>query len=270
MHMRHFTSPASASIGELMDLSGKTAVVTGAAMGIGLGTARRLHEAGANIVIADINKEATEAAAAEFEDSSRVRTVVTDVSKPEDADAMVRTAVDAFGPLDILVNNAGIYQGSLFLDVGLEVARRTLEVNLLGVMLCSQAAARQMIEQGHGGRIITVNSVESVNPSVIGLSHYAASKHGVAGMIKTMALELAQYGIAVNNVCPGGTKTPGLAPFMDDEGIKELEKRIPLGRIGLPDDIGRVVLFLASDLGAFMTGTQLVVDGGQILRGATV
>ncbi|EFF89073.1 MULTISPECIES: SDR family NAD(P)-dependent oxidoreductase [unclassified Streptomyces] len=269
--MTHFTSsPASASIGEIMDLSGRTAVVTGAARGIGLGVARRLYEAGANVVLSDINKDNLAGAAAEFEDSARIRTVVSDVSKPEDADAMVRTAVEEFGALDIMVNNAGIFEGAMFVDVSLEVARRTLEVNLLGVMLCSQAASRQMIEQGRGGRIITVNSVESVTPSVLGLSHYGASKAGVAGMIKWMALELAPHGISVNNVCPGGTKTPGLEPFMDDEGIKELEKRIPLGRIGQPDDIGRAVLFLATDLAAHITGIQIVVDGGQTLRGAAV
>ncbi|GHB73301.1 beta-ketoacyl-ACP reductase [Streptomyces viridiviolaceus] len=268
--MTNTSSPDSKSIGELVDLSGRTAIVTGGAMGIGLGAVRRLYEAGANVVIADVNKDAAEVAASEFDQPDRVRTVVADVSSPEDATSMVRAAVEAFGALDILVNNAGIYQGSAFLETSLEVARRTLEVNLLGVMLCSQAAARQMIEQGRGGRIVTVNSVESVNPSVLGLSHYGASKHGVAGLIKTMALELAPHGISVNNVCPGGTRTPGLSPLMDEDAIAELEKRIPLQRMGLPDDVGRVVLFLASDLAAFMTGTQVIVDGGQTLRGAAV
>ncbi|MET7511820.1 SDR family oxidoreductase [Streptomyces albidoflavus] len=264
------SSPETTSLSELVDLSGRTAIVTGGAMGIGLGVVRRLYEAGASVVIADIDGKAAEAAASAFDDAGRIRALAADVSSAEDADAMVRTAVEAFGGLDILVNNAGVFQGSPFLETGLELARRTLDVNLLGVMLCSQAAARRMIEQGRGGRIVTVNSVESVNPSVLGLSHYAASKHGVAGLIKTMALELAPHGIAVNNVCPGGTRTPGLAPLMDEDGIAELEKRIPLGRIGLPDDIARVVLFLASGLAAFMTGTQVIVDGGQTLRGAAV
>ncbi|WP_439678398.1 SDR family NAD(P)-dependent oxidoreductase [Embleya sp. MST-111070] len=260
----------SVSIGDLMDLSGQTTVVTGGAMGIGLGIVRRLYEAGANVVIADVNADALGKALAEFEDAARVRTVVADVSKPEDADAMIRAAVDAFGSLDVLVNNAGIYQGSSFLDIGLELAQSTLAVNLLGVMLCSQAAARQMIEQGRGGRIVIVNSVEAVNPSVLGLAHYAASKHGVAGMVKTMALELAPHDISVNTVCPGGVRTPGLMPFLDEDAIVELEKRIPKARIAVPDDIARVVLFLASDLASYLTGTQIVVDGGQTLRGCAV
>ncbi|MYV97799.1 SDR family oxidoreductase [Streptomyces sp. SID3343] len=268
--MSEILSSESVSIGALMDLSGQTAVVTGGAMGIGLGIVRRLHEAGANLVIADIDEGALGKAVAEFDDASRIRTVVADVGKPEDADAMVRAAVDAFGALDILVNNAGIYQGSMFLDTSLELAQRTLAVNLLGVMLCSQAAARQMIEQGRGGRIVTVNSVEAVNPSVLGLAHYGASKHGVAGLVKTMALELAPHGIAVNTVCPGGVRTPGLAPFLDEDAIVELEKRIPKGRIAVPDDIARVVLFLSSDLASYLTGTQIVVDGGQTLRGCAV
>ncbi|MFG2657347.1 SDR family NAD(P)-dependent oxidoreductase [Streptomyces sp. NPDC048425] len=260
----------SMSIGELMDLRGMTVVVTGGAMGIGLGIVRRLYEAGANVVIADIDQDSASKALGEFADTARVRTAVADVSKPEDADAMVRAAVEAFGSLDILVNNAGIYRGSPFLNTSLELAQRTLEVNLLGVMVCSQAAARQMIEQGRGGRIVTVNSVEGVNPSVLGLAHYGASKHGVAGLIKTMALELAPHGISVNNVCPGGVRTPGLTPLLDEDAIVELEKRIPQQRIGVPDDIARVVLFLASGLAAYMTGTQIVVDGGQTLRGCAV
>ncbi|MFF9505142.1 SDR family NAD(P)-dependent oxidoreductase [Streptomyces sp. NPDC014656] len=268
--MTETPSPESLPIGELLDLSGKTALITGGAMGIGLGIVRRLHEAGANVVIADIAEAAADEAALELSDPTRVRTIAADVSKAEDAEAMVRAAVDAFGALDIMVNNAGIYQGSAFLDTGLGLARRTLDVNLLGVMLCSQAAARQMIAQGGGGRIVNVNSVEGVNPSMLGLAHYGASKHAVAGLIKTMALELAPHGISVNNVCPGGVRTPGLAPLLDEAAIVELEKRIPKGRIAVPDDIARVVLFLASGLASYMTGTQIVVDGGQTLRGCAV
>ncbi|HEX2314800.1 MAG TPA: SDR family oxidoreductase [Thermomonospora sp.] len=266
--MTFFTTSESASLPELVDLSGRTALVTGGAQGIGLGVVRRLHEAGANVVLADVDKETAEKAALEFTGAGRVRAVVGDVSRPEDADAMVRAAVDAFGGLDILVNNAGVYQGSAFLDLTPDVARRTLEVNLLGVLFCSQAAARRMIEQGRGGKIITVNSVESVNPSVLGLAHYAASKSGVAGLIKTMALELAPHGIAVNNLCPGGTRTPGLSRVLDDAAVREFEKTVPMGRIGLADEMGRVALFLASDLSSFMTGTQVIVDGGRTLRGA--
>ncbi|MFC8009173.1 MULTISPECIES: SDR family NAD(P)-dependent oxidoreductase [Streptomyces] len=262
------SSSETVSIGELMDLSGKTALVTGGAMGIGLGIVRRLHEAGANVVIADVDKEAAETAAAGFE-SDRIRTAVGDVSSADDAAAMVRIAVEAFGGLDVLVNNAGVYKISPFLETSLDLARRTIEVNLLGVMACSQAAARQMIEQGRGGRIVTVSSIESLTPSLEGMAHYGASKHGVAGLIKTMALELAPHGIQVNNVAPGGILTPGLGP-LDDDVLAQFAKSVPMGRMGASDEIGKAVLFLASDLASYMTGTQIVVDGGRTLRGAMI
>ncbi|MFD6349526.1 SDR family NAD(P)-dependent oxidoreductase [Streptomyces roseolus] len=263
------SSPSDAvSIGELLDLGGKTALVTGGAMGIGLGIVKRLHEAGANVVIADIDKAAAENAVTEI-GSERVRAAVGDVSDADDAAAMVRTAVEAFGGLDILVNNAGIYKISPFLELDLDLARRTVEVNLLGVMACSQAAARQMIEQGRGGRIITVSSIESLTPSLEGMAHYGASKHGVAGLIKTMALELAPHGIQVNNVAPGGILTPGLGP-LDDAVLEQFAASVPMGRMGASDEIGKAVLFLASGLASYMTGTQIVVDGGRTLRGAMI
>ncbi|MFC9735759.1 SDR family NAD(P)-dependent oxidoreductase [Streptomyces roseolus] len=262
------SSSDAVSIGELLDLGGKTALVTGGAMGIGLGIVKRLHEAGANVVIADIDKAAAENAVTEI-GSERVRAAVGDVSDADDAAAMVRTAVEAFGGLDILVNNAGIYKISPFLELTLDLARRTVEVNLLGVMACSQAAARQMIEQGRGGRIITVSSIESLTPSLEGMAHYGASKHGVAGLIKTMALELAPHGIQVNNVAPGGILTPGLGP-LDDEVLEQFAASVPMGRMGASDEIGKAVLFLASGLASYMTGTQIVVDGGRTLRGAMI
>ncbi|MDA3644235.1 SDR family oxidoreductase [Saccharopolyspora indica] len=267
--MTKFPAAEAASIGELVDLSGKTALVVGGAMGIGLGIVRRLHEAGANVVVSDINGAAAEQAVAEFAEADRLHAVVGDVSDPADAEAMVRAAVDRFGALDIFVNNAGIYGIAPFLELDLETARRTLEVNLLGVMACSQAAARQMIAQGSGGRIIVVSSIESLTPSLVGMGHYGASKHGVAGLLKTMALELAPHGISVNSVAPGGIRTPGLGP-LDDDVLDAFEAVVPMGRMGVPDEIGRVALFLASDLATYMTGTQVVVDGGRTLRGAAV
>ncbi|MFG2657329.1 SDR family NAD(P)-dependent oxidoreductase [Streptomyces sp. NPDC048425] len=268
--MTNTSSAESVSIGQLMDLSGRTALVTGGAMGIGLGIVHCLHQAGANVVIADVNKEAAETAAAEFTDPDRVRTAVGDVSSPEDADAMVRTAVGAFGAVDLLVNNAGVYTISPFLEMSLDLARRTLEVNLPGVMACSQAAARQMIEQGRGGRIVTVSSIDSLTPSLEGMGHYGASKHGVAGLLKTMALELAPHGISVNSVAPGGIRTPGLGP-LDDDVLADFETLVPMQRMGAPDEIGRAVLFLASGLASYMTGALVVVvDGGRTLRGAAV
>lgn len=270
MGMTSFPKPSdSTSIADLLDLRGKTAVVTGGAMGIGYGIVKRLHEAGANVVIADINAEALKKAAATFGDDDRIAVATGDVSKREDADAFVEAAVERFGGLDIFVNNAGIYPFGAFLDVDLETARRTIEVNLLGVYACSQAAARQMIAQGRGGKIITVSSVESVNPTVEGLAHYGASKHGVWGLLKTMMLELARHGIAVNTVAPGAIRTAAL-DILDAETLAAVENVTPMQRIGEPDDIGRAVLFFASDLASFVNGARLVVDGGRVFRGAGV
>jgi 2-deoxy-D-gluconate 3-dehydrogenase len=252
---------------DLLDLRGKTAVVTGGAMGIGLGIVRRLHEAGANVVIADIDADAAHGAVAQLGGAERLKAVTGDVSRQQDAEAIVAAAVDGFGALDIFVNNAGIYPMSPFLEAELDTVRRTIEVNLLGVFACSQAAARQMITQGRGGRIITVSSIESLTPSVLGMGHYGASKHGVWGLVKTLALELGPHGITVNCVAPGGVVTPGLGS-LDKEMMAAFESVVPMGRMGTPDDIGRAVLYLASDLASYLTGTQIVVDGGRTLHGA--
>jgi len=266
--MNFFPKPSDrAPIASLLDLKGKTAIVTGAAQGIGLGVARRLHQAGAKVALADMNRDAANRAAAEFEKPDGVAVIAGDVSKKADAEAMVRAAVERFGRVDIFVNNAGIYPMAPFLQTDIETARRTLEVNLLGMFICSQAAAHQMVAQGTGGRIIAVSSVESVNPTVEGLAHYGASKAGVTAMIKTLALELAPHGITVNSVAPGGVRTPGLGSI-DENLLAAVEAQVPMKRMGIPEDIARVVLFLASDLCTHMTGTQLVVDGGRTLRGA--
>lgn len=264
--MTFFPYPEQTPIAELTSLAGKTALVTGGAAGIGLGIVKRLHEAGANIVIADIDESAAKAAAAEL-DSDRVHAVAGDVSKAADATALVATAAEKFGALDILINNAGVYKMFEFLEIDIEEARRTLDVNLIGVLACSQAAAKQMIEQGRGGRIITVSSVEGLSPTQLLLGHYSASKHGVNGLLKTMTLALAPHGITVNSVAPGGIRTPGLGP-LDKDVLEAFEATVPMGRLGLPDDIARAVLFLASDLSSYTTGAQILIDGGRLLRGA--
>jgi NAD(P)-dependent dehydrogenase (short-subunit alcohol dehydrogenase family) len=259
--MTFFPYPEKTPLAALTSLSGRTALVTGGAIGIGRGIAERLHEAGANVTIADIDGSAAARAADEL-GPERVHAVAGDVSKAADTAAMVAAAVEKFGALDILVNNAGVYKMYEFLDIDLEDARRTLDVNLIGVLACSQAAARQMIEQGRGGRIITVSSVEGLNPTQLLLGHYSASKHGVNGLLKTMTLALAPHGITVNSVAPGGIRTPGLGP-LDQEVLAAFEATVPMGRMGLPDDIARAVLFLASELSSYMTGTVLEITGGR-------
>jgi 2-dehydro-3-deoxy-D-gluconate 5-dehydrogenase len=256
-------------IAELVDLSGKTAIVTGGSMGIGRGIVERLHEAGAQVLIADLDLEAGIALAERLQAQrpGSAFAVQTDVSRRADTDTMVTAAVERFGGLDILVNNAGIYPFAPFLQMDPELFERVLRVNLFSVFAAMQAAAKQMIAQGRGGKIINVSSIDALHPSMVGLAHYDASKHGLWGLTKNVALELAEHGIAVNALAPGAIATPGASSgALDPEMLRETEARIPMHRMGVPDDMGRVALFLASELSSYLTGSQIVADGGMLLR----
>jgi 2-dehydro-3-deoxy-D-gluconate 5-dehydrogenase len=260
------TAPDIIPSADLLDLNGRTAIVTGGAMGIGLGIARRLHEAGASVVIADLDAaagaRATEALQAKRSDSAI--SVGVDVSDAASVEAMVRATVERFGGVDILVNNAGIYPMLALPDLDLTTFRRVIDVNLTGLFLCTKTGASRMIDQGHGGRIINITSIDALHPSMVGLAPYDASKHGAWGFTKNVALELAPHGIWVNAIAPGGIVTPGTG-VTDPEQMKAFEALIPMRRMGDPDDIGRAALFLASDLSSYMTGAQIVVDGGRLL-----
>jgi 2-deoxy-D-gluconate 3-dehydrogenase len=179
----------------------------------------------------------------------------------------VSATVECFGALDILVNNAGIYPFAPFLDRDADLFEHVLRVNLISVFTSMQVAARQMIAQGHGGKIINVSSIDALHPSMVGLAHYDASKHGVWGLTKNVALELAEHGISVNALAPGAIATPGSGSgAVDPATMLETEARIPQHRMGTPDDMGRVALFLASGLSSYLTGSQVVADGGMLLR----
>jgi 2-dehydro-3-deoxy-D-gluconate 5-dehydrogenase len=256
----------SPSLTELLDLSGKAAIVTGGAMGIGLGIVRRLHEAGASVLVADVDLAAARQAveplsAARSESAVAIR---ADVSDPASVDAIVRAAVEHFGSLDILVNNAGIYPMLPLAELDLDTFRRVLDVNLTGLFLCTKAASERMIEQGHGGRIINITSIDALHPSSVGLATYDASKHGAWGFTKNVALELAPHRIWVNAIAPGGIRTPG-TDISDAATLEAFAALIPMHRLGDADDIGRAALFLASALSSYMTGAQIVVDGGRLL-----
>jgi 2-deoxy-D-gluconate 3-dehydrogenase len=257
-------------LAKLLDLSSKVAVVTGGAVGIGFGIARRLAEAGAKVVIADVNgRAATDAAAQLTTRGWTASATPADVSAPQQAAGLIDTAVRTYGAIDILVNNAGIYPTIPLMKMQPEDFERILSVNLKGAFFCTKAAAEQMIAQGRGGKIVNVTSIDALHPSMVGLATYDASKHALWGFTKNVALELAPHKIWVNAIAPGGISTPGTGagganPQME-EMMAPFVARIPMHRIGEPDDIGKVALFLVSDLASYMTGSQIVVDGGVLL-----
>ncbi len=259
------------SLQQLIDLQGKTAIVTGGAMGIGFGIARRLAEAGANVVIADFNEEAGNKTVEKLNATGfKAAFVKTDVADERQVQAAVEFTVSIYGGIDILVNNAGIYPIIPVLRMTVADFEKILAVNLKSVFLFTKSAGEAMIKQGRGGRIINITSIDALHPSSVGLAVYDASKHGLWGFTKNTALELAPYNIHVNAIAPGGIATPGtgagkpITPEMEVMTKKFLEK-IPMKRMGDPDDVGKVALFLASDLASYMTGSQVVVDGGALL-----
>jgi len=259
---------------KLLDLTGKTAIVTGGAMGIGLGIVTRLAQAGASVLIADLDEAAGQKSAADLSGHGlKVKTVKADVADEASVNNMVQTAVREFGSLDIMVNNAGIFPQTPLSKMTKEDFDKVIAVNLRGVFLCTEAASKQMIAQGKGGKIINITSIDALHPSMIGLAHYDASKHGVWGFTLNAALELSQHKIWVNAIAPGGINTPGVAKMSVPQSGVDMQKvleeflaKIPMGRMGEPDDIGKVALFLASDLSSYITGEQIVVDGGRLLN----
>ena len=271
------TSPnKKATISELIDLTGKRAIVTGGAMGIGFAISCRLAEAGATVLIADTNAEAAQKAIEELKSYGYKATFTQcDVSNEEEVKAMVDSAVKEMGGIDILVNNAGIYPRIPLEQMTGHGFEQVMSVNLKGTFLCSRYASQEMIEQRRGGCIINIASIEAVHPSSTGMSAYDASKGGVLMLTKSTARELGQHDIRVNAIAPGGIMTQGVLSHVgttskeeEKEQLKELKAfmaRMALGRMGDADDIARVALFLASDLASYMTGDLIVVDGGYLI-----
>lgn len=260
---------------KLLDLTGKTAIVTGA-VGIGFGIASRLAEAGANVMIASYKQsEIDEIVVKLSEKGWKAKGVQVDVSVEEDVTKMVEETVKEFGGIDILVNNAGIYPNIPLSNMKAPDFEKVIAVNLKGVFLCTKYASKQMIKQGKGGKIINITSIDALHPSMVGLAAYDASKHGVWGFTKNVALELSQHKIWVNAIAPGGIMTPGVeamqknAPADQNVDIAKIIEaflnKIPMHRMGEADEIGKVALFLASDMSSYMTGSQIVVDGGALL-----
>lgn len=257
---------------KLLNLSDKSAIVTGGAKGIGQAIAYRLAEAGAGVLIADMDESAAAKAAKDLEAKGwKAAAVKCDVSDEVQVKDVVQDCRSRFGSVDILVNNAGIYPQKPLADMAREEFEKVIDVNLRSVFLTTKYASAIMKEKG-GGKIINVTSIDALHPSMVGLAHYDASKHGEWGFTKNSALELAEHNIQVNAIAPGGIATPGVAALSQGASGEQMKAateafmaKIPMHRMGEPDEIGTVALFLASDMSSYMTGSQIVVDGGALL-----
>lgn len=242
---------------------GKVALVTGAATGIGRQTALALAAAGARVVLADIAKAAGEESAHAVEAAGgRAMFVAGDISLNDDVARIVRTAVDAHGRLDCAFNNAGIApRGAPIVEMAEADWDRTIAINLKGVWLCLKHECAQMLAQG-GGTIVNTASIMGV-VSGPGLSAYSASKTGVVGLTKSVAIDYARAGIRVNAVCPGGIGNTAITSHPDNQrDMEQLAQMTPMGQLGQPQDIADTVLWLLSPQSGFVTGQAIVVDGG--------
>jgi NAD(P)-dependent dehydrogenase (short-subunit alcohol dehydrogenase family) len=250
-----------------MNLRGKVAVVTGGGGGIGKGIVKALADAGADVALADLDGDAAERAANHVSvPGVRTLPIEGDVTSPQSVADMVDATLSWGGQIDILVNNAGVEIIRPIFEISESDWDATLDVNLKGAWLCSQAVAEVMAEDGAGGRLINVGSILAQIPAR-GEPHYAASKGGVLMLTKSLALDLAPHGITVNAVGPGVVKN-GMSSrgcLSDPKMADEVASKVPLQRVGKPADIGDAVVFLASDRASYITGTMLYVDGGLML-----
>ena len=243
-----------------MELSGKVALVTGAAQGIGKAIAMLLARNGADVVVSDINLEKAQETANEIEGMGRRSFAIkVNVADLKDVEQMVEAIVEQFGRIDILVNNAGITRDRLILRMTEEDWDAVLDVNLKGTFNCTKAAIRYMSKQ-KSGKIVSIASVsgEMGNP---GQANYAASKAGVIGFTKTIAREFAGRGINVNAIAPGYIQTP-MTDAVPEKTKEELKRMIPMERLGKPEDVAQAVLFLVSENSSYITGQVLNVNGG--------
>lgn len=255
-----------------MKLNGKVAIVTGAATGIGRAIATGMAKAGASVVIdyVGVPKLANEAVQTIESAGGKAHAIEADVSNPEQASGLVQQTVQHFGRLDILVNNAGIESKHPFTEYPFELWQKIIAVDLTGPFLCAQAAAKAMIAQGQGGRIINISSIHEDLPMITN-APYCAAKGGLRMLMRTIAVELAPHKITVNNIAPGAIFTPIDA---DVEANPEMEKalmaEIPLGRWGKPEEVADLAIFLASDMAGYSTGSTFFIDGGMLRQAGSL
>jgi NAD(P)-dependent dehydrogenase (short-subunit alcohol dehydrogenase family) len=260
-------------IEQLISLEGRSAVVTGGAAGIGYAVAERLAEAGANVLIGDLDGAETAAETIASSYGARCEGVHLDVTDTGSVQSCAASAVDRFGSVDIWVNNAGIYPSTSVLEMTDDDWDRVHDVNIRGYFIGAREAARHMVGAEHGGVIINMASIAAFRAGGAGIVHYTSSKHGLLGLTKSLAVELGPVGIRVLTIAPTMIETPGIltnADALRAAGNADLwdsfAERMPLRRLGKPDDVARVVLFAVSDLAAFMTGSALMVDAGDLAQ----
>jgi len=252
---------------ELFRLNGKSAIVTGGGSGLGCAMAIALAEAGASLAIADIDGESAQKVTSEITSLGATSlSVKVDVTNPSEVGYMVERTVKEFGTLDILVNSAGVASAAPIEKMTLDIWDKVMKVNLTGVLLCCQAAAKQMMKQ-RKGKIINIASIAGTvipKPEIFnGGYNYSASKAGVIMLTKRLAVELAEYGINANCISPGYMRTRLIQKAIDDKkSLEEMINTTPLRRLGEPSDLAGAVVFLASEASNFVTGHDLLVDGG--------
>lgn len=254
-----------------MQLKDKVAIVTGAATGIGQAIAVRFAQEGAAVVVDYVGSpEVADETSRRIQGSGgRSIAVAADVSKLDDVQRLIDQTLSAFGRLDIAVNNAGIEKKFAFIDYPIDEARKILEVNLVGPFLVSQAVARQMIHQGHGGRIINISSVHEDLPMPMN-TPYSMSKGGLRMLTRTIAVELAKHGITANNIGPGAIYTPIDADIEAQPEVEQaLMREIPLSRWGKPEEIAGLAAYLASDEAGYVTGSTYFIDGGMLRQASS-
>ena len=250
----------------MFDLNGKNAIVTGGAKGIGKGIALILAKAGANVFVVDIDLNEGMKTAKEIEALGKKSGFMKcDVSKKREIENAVKIAVKELGSLNILVNNAGIYPFKPFVEMSEQDWDNVIDTNLKSNFLFSQTAAKEMIANKKGGKIVSISSIASFL-GYVGLAHYCASKSGINGLTRAMALELAPHKINVNAIGPGAIETPGTQTALKEEQAKQFLQLIPWKRFGKPEDIGYLALYLCSPESDYITGQVIYIDGGWIIE----